>query len=375
MRTSANRTYLQFYILGICTLAAQTLIYFHYFTSTNNLGHQTTSQKDTISLFHTLTMKEHFSDWNDDLDEIKATHANDPNSIENFNNIMISMSRQNMSNGDINDSIKNMTIKPFPKFKKDPFKLIYNRLPKCGSTTMLLLITLLQEKNHFIYQTSGAYHNYTFSETKEFEFVHQITTIRKPVVFDKHTYFVDFSKYGLPMPLYMNMIRDPVDQAVSMFYYNRRHSVNMQTRYTAEELNMTLEECIDQHSDDLTHCDITHDMYTLWFCGNSDECSNNRTYAMQRARMNIEKNYTFVGLTEYFDESIIMIEKVIPRFFKGAAPLYQQHKKTMMKSKRTNKIQPSEHTKVFMKFKLSDAYEIYNFAKQRFFHAKMKMNL
>jgi hypothetical protein len=40
-------------------------------------------------------------------------------------------------------------------------------------------------------------------------------------VYSKHVARVDFGRLGLPAPLHINMVRDPVERLVSWFYYVR----------------------------------------------------------------------------------------------------------------------------------------------------------
>ena len=73
--------------------------------------------------------------------------------------------------------------------------------------------------------------------------------------------------------------------------------------------------------------DVTHErLYysqVQFFCGNDDDC---RVFASQkasqRAKENIEKYYTVVGILEEITESLVVFERFIPQYFKNATNMY-----------------------------------------------------
>ena len=48
-----------------------------------------------------------------------------------------------------------------------------------------------------------------------------VNSFSTPSVFAKHVAMVNFSKHGLPTPIYVNIVRDPVERVISWFYYSR----------------------------------------------------------------------------------------------------------------------------------------------------------
>ena len=46
-----------------------------------------------------------------------------------------------------------------------------------------------------------------------------VNNFSTPSVFAKHVAMVNFSKHGLPTPIYVNIVRDPVERVISWFYY------------------------------------------------------------------------------------------------------------------------------------------------------------
>ena len=50
----------------------------------------------------------------------------------------------------------------------------------------------------------------------------------------------------------------------------------------------------------------------------------NNEKALLKAKQNVEKFYPVVGVLEMFNETIIVLENLLPRYFKGAALLAQK---------------------------------------------------
>ncbi len=48
----------------------------------------------------------------------------------------------------------------------------------------------------------------------------------------------------------------------------------------------------------------------------------NGEWAMQKAKQNVEKYYSVVGVLEEMDVTLKVLEKYIPRFFTGASQVY-----------------------------------------------------
>ncbi len=120
------------------------------------------------------------------------------------------------------------SFRPAPEYQidgptTDSHVLIYNRVPKCASSTVQTLLDLLALRNGFKFKslpllTPGK----AFTEAEERDFVRNATRFGGGAV-DGHFYFVDFNKHGSSVkPIWINVVRDPVERAASMFKYLRR---------------------------------------------------------------------------------------------------------------------------------------------------------
>ncbi|XP_046681036.1 heparan sulfate 2-O-sulfotransferase 1-like [Homalodisca vitripennis] len=103
--------------------------------------------------------------------------------------------------------------------------LFFNRVPKAGSEMLVLLLQWMQGLNGYKHVRLGGGNTRRLSRHQQEQLVEKITeslhdaTI--PLSFDRHVYFINFTSFGRQSPTYINLVRDPVDKAVSRFYYSR----------------------------------------------------------------------------------------------------------------------------------------------------------
>ena len=69
-------------------------------------------------------------------------------------------------------------------------------------------------------------------------------------------------------------------------------------------------------------CDFTPGIYReqqlSYFCGNALNCRQvGNVKALQLAKLNSEKEFVLVGLTDRMEETLIMLERVLPDYFNG----------------------------------------------------------
>ena len=112
-------------------------------------------------------------------------------------------------------------------------QLLYNRVPKCASTTLWSLAARIARRNGFSFFHSKQFIHTFLSRTKQEEAVRNISQDMSRAhrwMYDRHLYFIDFSQFGFPNPTYINVVRDPVDRFVSGFYYlwspTRKHKIH-----------------------------------------------------------------------------------------------------------------------------------------------------
>ena len=73
-------------------------------------------------------------------------------------------------------------------------QIVYNRVPKCGSRTIVDLLRYMGKKQNFTYKHSTTYTEFNLTHEAEERQVGKIFNMMKPTVFDRHMYFINFKK-------------------------------------------------------------------------------------------------------------------------------------------------------------------------------------
>jgi len=107
------------------------------------------------------------------------------------------------------------------KIKKEI--LFFNRVPKVGSQTTMELLKSLALKNHFHYHKDKTQKVETIklTEMEQKKLSNLVKEFKPASVYVKHVCFTNFTKFNLEMPIYVNMVRDPVERVISWYYYVR----------------------------------------------------------------------------------------------------------------------------------------------------------
>ena len=105
---------------------------------------------------------------------------------------------------------------------QDGLVLVFNRVPKCSSTSMYKLIIELSHQNHFhsTIAKSDDIRNELRSPQKERELITVMKGLPKNGVYVRHMYNPDWVRLGVKVNL-VNMIRDPISRMASWFYFIR----------------------------------------------------------------------------------------------------------------------------------------------------------
>ena len=100
--------------------------------------------------------------------------------------------------------------------------LVYNRVPKCSSTSMYKLVKELAVRNKFKFSLakSDDIRNELRSQRKEKALVAAVKALPKHAVYVRHVYNPDWKRLGVKVNL-LNMIRDPISRMASWFYFVR----------------------------------------------------------------------------------------------------------------------------------------------------------
>lgn len=177
-------------------------------------------------------------------------------------------------------------------------------------------------------------------------------------------------------PLYINLIRKPLDRLVS-YYYFLRFGDNFRPYLIRKKAGdkMTFDECVRQNQPD---CDPK----LMWlqipfFCGHHAECWNaGSEWALAEAKRNLVSQYFLVGVTEEMEDFVEMLEVALPRLFKGSYDLYMTSNKSHLRQT-ASKIDPNPETVAKIQdnmiWKMEN--ELYEFALEQFQFLQRKMVL
>ncbi|KAM9796501.1 heparan sulfate 2-O-sulfotransferase 1-like [Syngnathus typhle] len=249
--------------------------------------------------------------------------------------------------------------------------IIYNRVPKTASTSFTNIAYDLCTKNHFhVLHINTTKNNPVMSLQDQMRFVHNVTSWRgmKPGFYHGHVAYLDFSKYSVKgKPLYINVVRDPIERLVSYYYFLRfgdDYRPGLRRRKQGDK--KTFDECVSSSGPDCAPEKLW--LQIPFFCGHHSECWNvGSRWALEQAKYNLVNEYLLVGVTEELEDFIMILEATLPRFFKGATDLYKSGKKSHLR-KTTEKKLPTQET--ITKLQQSKIWKIenefYEFALEQF---------
>ena len=282
---------------------------------------------------------------------------------------------------------ENETFKQSLADKPKQLLVIYNRIPKTGSTTFANVAYTLAARNHFsVVHVNITRNSHILSLRDQQIFCQNVTTWseRLPALFHGHFAFINFDRLGCSNyfqhfhPVYINIVRDPIDRLISYFYF-LRHGDDFRPGLKRRKAgkNDTFDECVAAGSRD---CEPR----LLWkqipfFCGQSADCwEPGNPWALEQAKSNLVNNYLAVGTLDQMRQFVRMMEIVLPHFFQGAFRVLdsgQMGGDHLRKT--TTKYMPSNAT--LERFKkaagniLRLENDFYNFAHRHFDHAYVQL--
>ena len=170
--------------------------------------------------------------------------------------------------------------------KADVEVVVFNRVPKVGSQSMMQLMIQLGKVNNFIHSRDVGKPHETILLTpeKQKELIAEIYLKPRPHIYSQHIAYINFTRFHMPKPIYINLVRDPVERIISWHYYVRAewYYKDMQLKLgdkapkmpAKEFMEMDLDTCV--RTKDI-HCQFNqmevknpagdHRRQTLFFCG------------------------------------------------------------------------------------------------------------
>ncbi|XP_075160319.1 heparan sulfate 2-O-sulfotransferase pipe isoform X1 [Haematobia irritans] len=267
--------------------------------------------------------------------------------------------------------------------------VFFNRVPKVGSQSLMELMVRLGKAHNYVHsRDQGKPHETIFLKPPQQKaFINELYRQSRPRVYSQHIAYINFTQHHQPRPIYINLVRDPIERIRSWHYYVRAewYYRDLQAKLgdkapkmpPKEFMEMDLDTCV--RTGDI-HCQFNqmeiknpagdHRRQTLFFCGqNRKLCMPfNSKAAMQKAKRTVEQDYAVVGTWEDTNITLSVLEHYIPRFFGNAKAIYYEGKDRLSSVNKNNVTRPiSEETRMILSRNLTHEIEFYEFCKQRLY--------
>jgi hypothetical protein len=212
-------------------------------------------------------------------------------------------------------------------------RVVYNRIAKAGSTALTSLLLALSNVNNF------TVYNDVHTHPSSAYLHERLRSLPSDTIYINHCSYVQ----DLPEDyVWINMMREPIDRAQSNFYYRfspQRGPDRIGKQMALEKkdpCNCIYDEfdsCIKKLNKPNSKCarslafnSSKTEPTIISYFGPPPVPKSSETpvpyFSGLEAFERIYQKYLFVGLTEEFQLSLQALEKLLPRFFKGALELF-----------------------------------------------------
>lgn len=270
--------------------------------------------------------------------------------------------------------------------------IVYNRVPKCGSSLMNTLLAISSDEGRryrFIQSEDYAHFRVSLETQRKISsdlLVQTENNFQRAVVYERHLYFVNFQSKEKVIFHYINQIRDPLTRVLSTYDYIRYachvHGPNGSCPLGDRKYqNLSMEQCVQ--TGDPNRC-LSPEFGVLsaisFFCGQSAICdvardNVDREAALTLAKINVERHYSFIGVLEYLESSLELLEYTQPNLFKGILDNYRikLNSSAVHETPRSFRHPISGKTRRLLIKLLKYEYDLYYFIRQRFMDQYSRM--
>ncbi|KAH8373529.1 hypothetical protein KR009_012428 [Drosophila setifemur] len=234
--------------------------------------------------------------------------------------------------------------------------------------------------------------NRTRTEKEQLTELEWASELEKGSIYMAHTNWLDFVELGFKKPIYISLVRDPIDRMVADYYKRRswvkraifRRMYPGRREKPEEWYQQSFSECVRSGDEECRFVpysvkDNIQDFkrQSLYFCGNSPDCLPfNSPHAIQVAKLRVETEYSVVGTWEERNITLTVLEKYVPRFFNHARFLHKLNSHSIRNRNRNHRkphIDPDVREMVKRNF--TNEYEFYHFCKQRLYKQYLALQL
>ncbi|VDL76074.1 unnamed protein product [Nippostrongylus brasiliensis] len=275
-------------------------------------------------------------------------------------------------NASYNDNVSKSVL-PVSTHSQSAQIVFYNRVPKTGSTTFTNAVAydLFKVNGFNVIHLNMTKNRQVMSLTDQSEFINNISSWKErlPAFYHGHVAFIDFERFGYPNPLYINIVREPLERILSHYYFLRfGDNYRIGLKRSRAGNNETFDECVMRAGRD---CDMKQMWIQIpYFCGHHHFCTVvGSREALNQAKRNLVEKYLLVGISEQIRDFIALLERLVPQFFRGALKHFDgldENRAHLRYTKR--KYPPTDQTLSIIR--RNEVYqmekEFYDFAKEEF---------
>ncbi|XP_039271527.2 uronyl 2-sulfotransferase-like [Styela clava] len=276
---------------------------------------------------------------------------------------------------DRNVSIENKRINPESTFEVNE-NVFYNRLEKCGSRSLLSVARRLAHRNNFTFSASSDYRHKRPRRPRVLEEIQKISNFTHPTFYNRHIHYINFGKFGYSKPIYVNLIRDPIERFISHYNYMKYGEKARDVKTNPSKIwELDINVCVTKNIGVCGNINLL--FYTgLYFCGLDEICLKPSRASVELAKMHIDKDYAVIGITEEFENTLKLFEKVLPNYFSGALEVWKDHSETKMNTASYRFDVLSQKSKYKLRYHdMAAEYEVYNHAKRKFEYQKKQYDI
>ncbi|XP_055387168.1 heparan sulfate 2-O-sulfotransferase pipe-like [Condylostylus longicornis] len=224
--------------------------------------------------------------------------------------------------------------------------IYFMRVPKTGSQAMATLIMrYLSKKNEYnvhIGPVKQYGEPFLTAYEQESHIIETLFDIDESKAFiGNHENYIEYASFGFEKPIYISLVRNPIEKVISWFYYSRSNLYKpsnitlFSRRYEkfggeSNWRNKTFDDCIKNFEVECRFIPMNsrkvqgYKRQIIQFCGNYKPCWEfGSPLAVQMAKDNVERNFAVVGTWEDPEITLTVLEHYIPKYFKGALELYK----------------------------------------------------
>lgn len=206
---------------------------------------------------------------------------------------------------------------------------------------MDLLVDLGKINDFFNYRPAPvAFRGFFLPRKAEKQLATKLSRLNKVMEYTEHTAFINFTEFNFPSPVYINLVRDPIERVISAYYFIRNPKTYASTllarpksvRKDKDWFDLDFNDCVRKNYTECSYKANTiptensyphYERLASMFCGHDLACQPfNSKVVVQRAKHNVENFYAVVGSWEDTNVTLSVLEAYIPKFFRGASGIY-----------------------------------------------------